>query len=1141
MADSLNSIDLSTYEAKAQNFGQKDASSSSSTLNSDKSSAGNTIETVDFSDLQSNVDYNMNTSSTGESNNNYINKEFLEKYFAKYGDINSDGIIDDKDVSAIQSVLVGKTNGNYDIDGDGQTTAKDVTLLQKYINGDGISGSALNVVTNKQVDIVLETMNEPVSDEEIKKTLANMSDAEYTDYVKDLKLQYDDQIATAKRNKAQTEARYKDIMTNIKTALNRVVDLKYGSAVLASDADVEKEIGMNRAEAKALLDSMQADIDSYDTTISQLETKKNNCDYYGLVFTKGYADYNVSFTDEDQSIFDKSALVQGNLNVYNKTYSYSQYEKASKKLGRTPMNPLQFYECVSKVPLTNPSESKNTSFKDKDVYQAMVFLKDKAPDYYKTYCYLYDQDPSKAEQYTKDIKDELFQLYGQYLASNQLSTLYVKDGENDAVEVVANSLNMSANGLVNGMVKFAEGGVYSLEALATCLGYEGTTQMSAHEYANLYKVYALMSLEDKEKMGLVKKNANGEYVNAIDNQGIDYTIEYSGVGLDKVYQVSEGFGNTLPAVAISMVNPTAGSVALGLSAGGNAYHGSMLEGNGKLASIMYGVFTGVSSALLEKKLGGLTGLSDVQVTSAKTYFQSIAKEVAADQISALADDLYRAEFMGDGFPTTQEGWAEYFEQKKNMAIESAVTAGVMNAPAFGTSVYKKRSFALESKKLGMSKVDIDDAISSYRKSNSSLAKLTDDEIIINYGDKILKNTKNKLNIDDLYTTAKLPRLDDDLYTTAKLPRLDDDMDITAELPQLDDDMDITAELPQLDDDMYTTAKLPQISNDSLSASEILIKDYQNHFSDYVSQGISLEKYLSDNGIDVINPRTKLAAAEAIGDSKLYAIERLKQIRDSGKLSSSKLAKLDGIINKYAGFENGNYNINDILKDGSSFFDRADKKKIKSIHKIEFADNISSNYTYNQQAAIFNYTKCGGFEINGWLNNTTDANGVPWRNRYSSIQDIQDRISGVYSSTGRNMVFPTSSGNIISELDSVIANAKYDTPIRTYRGLKDLYDGNTKIDPSTLKPGDSFTSPGYQSSSIVLENSYVKKQGYDIVLDIIVPPNSGTAAYIENASGVKRYGQMEMLIKRNATMTVTGDPYLQNINGTNKLVVPVIVQ
>ena len=108
-------------------------------------------------------------------------------------------------------------------------------------------------------------------------------------------------------------------------------------------------------------------------------------------------------------------------------------------------------------------------------------------------------------------------------------------------------------------------------------------------------------------------------------------------------------------------------------------------------------------------------------------------------------------------------------------------------------------------------------------------------------------------------------------------------------------------------------------------------------------------------------------------------------------------------------------------------------------------------------------------------------------------------------------------------------------------LKDLYDGNTKIDPSTLKPGDSFTSPGYQSSSIVLENSYVKKQGYDIVLDIIVPPNSGTAAYIENASGVKRYGQMEMLIKRNATMTVTGDPYLQNINGTNKLVVPVIVQ
>ena len=737
MGDSVSGFDASKYMYEGNNS-NTNSSSSNQKLYDDK------IETFDF------------FATTNENNNDkndtpaniYVNKEFLENYFSKYGDVNNDGVVDGKDATEIQNVLIGKTNGSYDIDGDGQTTVKDSTILQKYINGDEISGSDLNITTNKQIDAVLVTMNETVSDEDIKNTLANMSQDEYTQYVKELKLQYDEQIAAAKRNKELTQARYKDTMDTIKASLNKIVGLQYGTPILASDEDVKKELGMTRAEAQSLLDAMKADIDSYDSTISQLEAKKNNCDYYGLVFTKGYADYSASITDEDKSIFNRSALVQETFNTYVKSYSYKQYETASKNNGRKPMNPLQFYECVSKVPLTNPSETHDSGLKDKDVFQAMSYLKESAPDYYKTYCYLYDQDPEKAEQYVTNIKDELFQVYGQYLASNQLKTLYVKDGENDAIEVVANSLNMSANGLVNGMVKFAEGGVYSLEALAVCLGYDGTTQMSAYEYANLYKVYALMPTEEKEKMGLIKKNpATGEYENAVDNPFIDYTLEYSGERLDKVYQVSEGFGNTLPAIAISMINPTAGTVALGVSAGGNAYHGSMLEGNGEFASIMYGVFTGVSSALLEKKLGGLTGLSDVQITSAKTYFQSIAKEVAADQVTALADDLYRAEFMGDEFPTTEEGWAAYFENKKNMAIESAVTAGIMNAPALGTSVYKKRNFKNETAKLGLTSADIDDAISSYRRSNDAFANMTDDELIVNHGNQILNNARKNLNVD----------------------------------------------------------------------------------------------------------------------------------------------------------------------------------------------------------------------------------------------------------------------------------------------------------------------------------------------------------------------------------------------------------
>ena len=333
----------------------------------------------------------------------------------------------------------------------------------------------------------------------------------------------------------------------------------------------------------------------------------------------------------------------------------------------------------------------------------------------------------------------------------------------------------------------------------------------------------------------------------------------------------------------------------------------------------------------------------------------------------------------------------------------------------------------------------------------------------------------------------------------------------------------------------------------ISTAETIMNDYINNMDEYIKKGISLETYLSDSGIDLINPHTKIEAAELLGDTKLYAIERLKQICDSGTLSPEKELELDGIIDNYLNRGNGEYFLSDILRDAAEFFSEDDLIKLQDIHANAMSDKIEFFYTYNQRAALYNYTKCGGFEINGFLNNTFNGNGVPYRTAYDSIENIQNEISGYVikrrdgTVIGSNMIFPSSTGNILTELDGVIENAKYDTPIETYRGLKELFDGNTKIDPLSLKPGDSFTSPGYQSSSVVFENSYGVKDGHDIVLDIIVPPNSGTAAYIESLSGVCNYGQMEMLIKRNATMTVTEDPYYVEIGGVYKLVIPVIVQ
>lgn len=68
-----------------------------------------------------------------------------------------------------------------------------------------------------------------------------------------------------------------------------------------------------------------------------------------------------------------------------------------------------------------------------------------------------------------------------------------------------------------------------------------------------------------------------------------------------------------------------------------------------------------------------------------------------------------------------------------------------------------------------------------------------------------------------------------------------------------------------------------------------------------------------------------------------------------------------------------------------------------------------------------------------------------------------------------------------------------------------------------------------------------KNDYNIILEITVLPNSGTGAFIENVSGVSNYGQTELLIKRNASMVVTGTIYNKKINGVEKTIIPVSIK
>ena len=185
MGDSLDKLDFSKYINNANNFGQIDFSAdflgkSSNTANS------NNVETYDFSEPYTNNSTSNSwidlatTSDSNPTNTGTIKLEevddfsggqygdyTIKQYFLSYGDVNSDGKISTADTDLIQQYLSSNTSGanlnivndpnsifdinnsisNFnknvsfmnikkgigDIDGDGEVTLKDVSLIQKYL------------------------------------------------------------------------------------------------------------------------------------------------------------------------------------------------------------------------------------------------------------------------------------------------------------------------------------------------------------------------------------------------------------------------------------------------------------------------------------------------------------------------------------------------------------------------------------------------------------------------------------------------------------------------------------------------------------------------------------------------------------------------------------------------------------------------------------------------------------------------------------------------------------------------------------------------------------------------------------------------------------------------------------------------
>lgn len=498
--------------------------------------------------------------------------------------------------------------------------------------------------------------------EDLQKIVGTMSEEEYSSFIEGVEKYYDKQI---------------EIMNDMLKGSNGEIGLEE-----LYDKNKDKEL-KNR-------------IDQIKQYIENAENNKKSAKYDYLLFLKDYSNYELTkFTKKD---FDKlvsdSNVKEGNKNNYissqsidnNLYFSYSAYHEKHPNI-----SPVEYVMILEeKYPdggyIVTGIGSGIENFYE---VQAMVKAFDVNPEFAKTYSFLYEKDEKIANNFFSDCKYELNSLRGQLQANEFLEQLKTNKDNPNALDIVANELGVTGEGLADGLNTFGHGVFYTFESLGTALGIcEENRMTSVDEYRKMYILNALLSNEQKEETGLIFKDANGNYVNSDPNSLIDYTDNYSGIFLNRNYKISQGIGNMAPSMSLGVLFQPLGSIALGLSAGGNSYHGSMVEGKSYVQSILYGAASGATESITQLLLGGVFGLSDVNVDSFSSWIVAGAKEGREEVLQNGIDLLTRRIIFGEEIklPETKEEFMKLLKEQADTFVDASITAGILNTPKLVSSL-----------------------------------------------------------------------------------------------------------------------------------------------------------------------------------------------------------------------------------------------------------------------------------------------------------------------------------------------------------------------------------------------------------------------------------------------------------------------
>lgn len=187
--------------------------------------------------------------------------------------------------------------------------------------------------------------------------------------------------------------------------------------------------------------------------------------------------------------------------------------------------------------------------------------------------------------------------------------------------------------------------------------------------------------------------ASGMVREDLADDGFKLPAWLGGASLGQVgYDAITTTANMAPSIAVGMLNPTLGTAALGVSAGGSAYQEALNEGYSVDQARGYGILSGASEIVMEKVLGGISAYGGnalgkfftQNMKNADTALKRIAKELGGSMLSEFSEE-YLQEVLTPVFQNLTLGTDNEVKLVSAEALYAgflgAITGGIMEGPS----------------------------------------------------------------------------------------------------------------------------------------------------------------------------------------------------------------------------------------------------------------------------------------------------------------------------------------------------------------------------------------------------------------------------------------------------------------------------